>query len=84
VFAGIGENLALGLGVGFAGAFRDIERDINGAVAGLGSVPVSGGSLSAAGAGAGGATININATVANGVDMYRMARIVAEEIQRRR
>jgi len=84
VFAGIGENLALGLGEGFAGAFRDIERDINGAVADLGKVPVTGGGLSAAGAGAGGATININATVANGVDMYRMARIVAEEIQRRR
>lgn len=35
VFAGIGENMALGLGVGFQGAFDDIERNMRGAVNGL-------------------------------------------------
>ncbi len=32
VFAGIGENMGLGIGVGFTGAMRKIEKDIRGAV----------------------------------------------------
>ncbi len=35
VFAGIGENMAAGLGVGFAGEFQQIERQIKGAIGGL-------------------------------------------------
>ncbi len=35
VFAGIGENMAAGLGAGFAKQFRDIERQITGAVSNM-------------------------------------------------
>jgi phage-related protein/predicted nucleic acid-binding Zn-ribbon protein len=51
VFAGIGENMAAGLGVGFGRAFRDVARDINGFTATLGADPV----LLPAGASAAGA-----------------------------
>lgn len=55
VFAGIGENMALGLGGGFVQAFDGIERKINGAVGGL-----SGGLSLAGMAGSGGGSSQIN------------------------
>lgn len=35
VFAGLGQNMAAGLGVGFANQFRGVQNQINGAIAGL-------------------------------------------------
>jgi hypothetical protein len=85
VFAGIGENLALGLGKGFSGAFGEIERNVNSAIAGLtpnlSPVMVGGGY---AGQNGGGymPNINIKANVSNEIDMYKLARRVAAEIKK--
>ncbi|MDD5367456.1 MAG: hypothetical protein PHQ40_00360 [Anaerolineaceae bacterium] len=62
VFAGIGQNMALGLGAGFTNSFKKIATDVNGAIGALGNVNISG-SLSGspgrlAQASVGGDTIN--------------------------
>ena len=91
VFSGIGENMALGLGSGFSGAFRQIERDVQGAIAGMSAIPSP--SLSLAGGGIGGGrgmaaaplTINVPVqAVNNEIDYYRLGRIVADVIQKER
>ena len=56
VFAGIGKNMALGLGVGFEDEIGDVERDINSSVAGL--VPTSSGGGIAIGTSYGGQSAN--------------------------
>ena len=48
VFAAIGENMALGLGAGFANSMRNVKQQINGAMNGF-----QGGNLALAGAGSG-------------------------------
>jgi len=87
VFSGIGENMALGLGSGFSGAFRQIERDVQGAIAGMSAIPSP--SLSLAGGGISGGrgvaptvTVPIQATVRNEMDLHVFARLVALEIKR--
>ncbi len=60
VFAGIGENMALGLGGGFNKAFQDIEQGINGAMEGLGGGLNGNFSFSGAGAAGGGNRYEIN------------------------
>ena len=84
VFSGIGENLALGLGKGFTGAFGEIERTVNGAIAGLGSPTLSPVLVGSSGASAPQPIqINIRATAKSDTDYYKLARRIASEIQRR-
>lgn len=62
VFAGIGKNMALGLGSGFTNAFGDVKRDLNGMIDGFSSnIAVSG--LAYAGAGAMGRSTQIEAPI---------------------
>ena len=90
VFSGIGENLALGLGKGWSGAFGAIERDINSAIGALNPTisPSFAGATDFGGLGTrGGAasiSVQVNAAVGNNIDIRRLARQVAEEIQRSR
>ena len=85
VFAGIGENMALGLGAGFTGAFGQISRDINSAMSSL-RIPAPNFALAGAGGRQDSPTSTVNVTVPaiinNGIDIYRLARQVAQEIQR--
>jgi len=86
VFAGIGENLALGLGKGFAGAFGEIERNVNSAIAGLGSPtlsPVMAGSYGQGQSNQQPIQINITASAKTETDYYKLARRIASELQRR-
>lgn len=86
VFAEIGTNTALGFGQGFTRSFADIQRQVNEAISGLGAqanVAVSGGF----GGGrmqpaAAPITVNIQGGTSNEMDMRRLARYVATEIQR--
>jgi hypothetical protein len=87
VFAGIGSNMALGLGSGFADQFKGVQREINRAVSGLepsASLAVTG-SYPGQGVMLPGKTVQVtvNATIANGIDMHLLARRVVEEIGRR-
>lgn len=84
IFAGMGSNMALGLGAGFSNSFAAIQKQIMGAVGGLGDMSVSmGGSF-------GGQTqptpqpiqIIIQGAPSQEMDMRRLARYVAVEIQR--
>lgn len=88
VFAGIGENMAAGLGVGFGRQFKGIERDINKAIGGL-----SGADLSLALSGAGSPAlqpaaapiyITVHTTKEREAYSYRNARNLGEMIRRNR
>ena len=87
VFADIGKNMAAGLGVGFKGSYKDIKNQISQAIEGLSaqaSMSVSG----RIGAGYGQqrqpvpVTVNIYGSPDRELDMRRLARYVATEIQR--
>jgi phage-related protein len=84
VFASIGENMALGLGQGFGKSFDDIARQVRGQMEGLGNMDVN---LTGAAAGGSGASpsisVPVTAYVGNNIDLYRLAWLVADEIQRR-
>ena len=86
VFAGIGKNMALGVGEGWEDEFRDIEKEINGsmdfddATFGVNAY----GSYSGSGAfgGTSFGTVNINIEGANVQDDAALADMVAERLQR--
>jgi phage-related protein len=87
VFAGIGKNMALGIGEGWDDEFSDVEKSINGSMsfddATLGVSSYSGGGL--LGGIAGGTsfgTVNINIDGANVQDDAALADMVAERLQR--
>ena len=86
VFAEIGENMALGLGVGFGDAFASVSRDIGRTVGGLApSINVSGAASGYGGYAA--QPIMINApisgvTILSELDLRRVAYMVVEEMQR--
>lgn len=88
VFAGIGENMALGLGVGFAGAMEGIRRQVADQVRQIsGNVTVTG-AAGGAGEKRGPAKIEVNLAIdkviANDTeDVANLARRVAEEILNR-
>lgn len=91
VFAGIGKNMALGLGAGFGDQFRSIQRQMEDAVNGLGNMNVSmnGMGMSPAAAGAGGSGTQVviqfgDVTLKNDLDIHTLAYRVVDEIQRRR
>lgn len=72
VFAEMGENMALGLGLGFEGAFARIARDISGAVsdlAGTGMQLAGAGSAARGRGSAGTVQITVNAVVADEIDI---------------
>ena len=90
VFAGIGENMALGLGEGFGESFRNIQRNVADMVGSLGNglMGIAPQSLAYAPTrgerGEEGRRIQVNvyATVANEIDVDRMAYRVVEILQR--
>lgn len=85
VFAEIGTNTALGFGQGFTRSFSDIQRQVNEAISGLGasaSVSVTGGFGGRMQPAAAPITVNIQGGTGNEMDMRRLARYVATEIQR--
>lgn len=89
VFAGIGEDMAGGLGAGFGTAFKKIERDIGRTVAGLTSsvqVGGSGGALFGRQLAPSAAQISvpIQVTMQREMDIHVMARLVVDEIKRQR
>jgi phage-related protein len=88
IFAGIGGNMALGLGGGFLDQLDQVQRQINSAVGGI-EANIGVGGLAFAGQGASGNTYSTTAnvypgSVNNDIDMYRLARQVADEIRRAR
>ena len=68
VFAGIGENMAAGLSVGFTRQMRLVERQINGALSGL-----AGGGLTLGLAGAGAQVSNTSSTANYYAPVYNVA-----------
>ena len=90
-FVDIGKGMANALGLGWTKEFGGIERNIKEMMSGLAS-PTINPSIAMAGAGVGigargGAApvkVEINATVGNNIDIRRLAREVAGEIQRNR
>jgi TP901 family phage tail tape measure protein len=85
VFAGIGENMALGLGAGFDGAFGKISNQVNQLVNGLGPLSLQANQLQPAAAASGPVTVNMPVNqVSNNVDIYRLAQQVAIELQKGR
>ena len=90
VFAALGRNMAAGLGIGFADQFAQIEKDINGAIYGMGARGGLNFNVPAPTGGGGGtpapvpAPVNVNvyATLNKELDMYVLARRIAQEIQR--
>lgn len=89
VFAWIGQNMALGLGAGFSGQFREIERNINRVIRGMtaeASMSVSNPRFALAGAGAAESPISIvvQANVNNNMDMEVLARTLVKKIERAR
>ena len=91
VYARRGAMMAAGVGVGFMDQFRDVSSKIQNQFLGLNanlSTSMAGGgnfSMAGASAGAGAAPISVTveATVAKEIDIYILAREVAEEIARR-
>lgn len=86
VFAGIGENLALGLGSGFTSAIDGVKSDIDHVVNGMKNVDLNG-SFSGQAAGMlqpAPVYVTVQANVAQGVDYYRLAHRIGEELSRRR
>jgi len=90
VFAGIGENMALGLGMGFSSQFRDIEQDINRVIRGMTaetamsvSIPGNGSAL-LGGTAAVPINIVVQANVNNNMDMEVLARTLVKKIERAR
>jgi phage-related protein len=86
VFAGIGENLALGLGVGFTDAISGVKNEINGVVNGMRNVDIKG-TLSGQPASMlqpAPVYVTVQANVNQGVDYYRLAHRIGEELSRRR
>ena len=86
VFAGIGQNMALGLGFGFMDSLGNVERDIASAVGSL--APSVSGSLALSGAASGAASGPINITVQAGgysnMDLDILARTLVRKIERAR
>lgn len=87
VFAGIGENMALGLGTGFSNQFRQIEREIGQSISGMMAGFSTGGlTVARGGAGApGGMSLVVNMNVAamsSDLDPYQVAHTVADVIMR--
>lgn len=82
VTAEIGKNMALGIGVGFTQAFRDVERSISGAVAGMNySAPklaVSGATPAGGGLSMGGIHIYLNGSA----DPKRVGRAAEQGVLR--
>lgn len=85
LFAGIGMNMAAGLGVGWSEQFKDFAARVGKDFAGLSGPTLS---PALAGATAGGAgrygsiTVQVMATVANDIDVHKVARQVVEEIKK--
>lgn len=87
-FIEIGAGMAQALGIGFTGAFGQVDREITKAIKAL-SAPET--SLAFAGAGGGNrsqtqalAPVTVNANVASNIDIHRLARAVADEQARQR
>jgi len=87
-FVEIGKGMANALGLGWNSAFSGIERDINNAIGALN--PTINPTLAGAGiSGFGGSpapvnSVTVNASVANQIDIYKLAYQVADVIQRKR
>lgn len=90
LFAGIGENMAAGLGGGFGDEMDKVNRDIRDTVGELesgwnfGGMQLAVQGAGAGGSGAGGAPV-INVTVnkvSDEIDEYRLARKIAEEVRK--
>jgi phage-related protein len=81
VFAGIGKNMALGMGGGFGRAFSSIERDIDESIRGMPALNIAGGP-------AGGQTVEgaksvtVNATVGSNIDIHTLAVQLRNEFAR--
>ncbi len=88
LFAGIGENMAAGLGGGFTDQMDAVNQQIRSTVGDLESgLGFSGMQLAVQGAGAGamqsGPVINVTVNKASGeIDEYRLARKIADQIRR--
>lgn len=89
VFAGIGQNMAKGLGAGFGDQFKQIERSISGAVRDMQIGDVNIGRMSNPGVSAAATSISsvyqitIQGAPEREIDMRKMARYVVEEIKKR-
>lgn len=83
VFAGIGENMALGLGAGFDRAFANVSSSITDAVNGVSQPGAWAGSSNPQAAGAGAMTINVTMQGMRDIDARRAAQYIAGEIRRR-
>lgn len=84
----IGEGMATALGIGFTSAFAKVDREITRAIGAL-TMPDADMAFAGAGAGYRGgiqprqlAPVTVNASVASNIDIYRLARLVAEEQKR--
>jgi methyl-accepting chemotaxis protein len=87
IFAGIGENMALGMGKGFAGAFAAIERDINAAVGGLApalSPTINAGGQSGTAGAAQPVVVHVHANVRSETDWYRAGNQMGKAARRTR
>ncbi len=87
VFAGIGENMALGLGRGFSSSLEQVRRDVNRAVNDLAGAQVNlaGGGAGGArrgggGAGDGSTKIEITGNVRNAMDIELITQKVVERL----
>lgn len=86
VFAGIGRNMAAGLGVGWTKQFKAFANQIDQDMGGLRGPTLA---LQTAGAGGynrggGSIQVSVQANVASEIDIHKLGRRIAEEIQRRR
>lgn len=85
VFAGIGRNMALGVGEGWDDEFGDVEKGINGSMAfddaTFGVSSYSGGGMLGGFGGTTFGTVNINIDGANVQDPSELADMVAERLQ---
>jgi phage-related protein len=87
VFADIGENMALGLGEGFADAFTGVRDDVLGLVAGLTDINanINANALALTGENTSGQTtiyISVNAALGDSLDVRQMALTLIDEIRR--
>ncbi|MGB7594700.1 MAG: hypothetical protein WBL80_03985 [Erysipelotrichaceae bacterium] len=63
VFAGIGEYMAQGLGIGFADEMKSVNKDIQGAIPTSFGGSIRGGSIGAPGAGTSGSSVNVTQNI---------------------
>ena len=87
VFAEIGENIALGLGVGFRDAIAGVKQDMGGLISGLtdinANINLGAGQLATQTATAApNIYITINASIADQMDMSQLAMTLADEVRR--